>query len=319
MDLRTGQLPPDVAAAVRALAARAAAADGVAPLDEAALLALTAPTTPTLHLLTSAHAVAGTTTSADAAGTGVVGYAQVERGGAVGVAQLVVEPAARRRGLGRALLTAAVAAGAREAWAHGDLPAARALAAAAGWARAHELWRMSLDLRSRPQLGAEWPRGLVVRPFRPGRDEAAWLAVNARSFAGHPDQGRWTAADLAAREREPWFDPAGLLLAERDGELVGFGWAKVHPAGELGPDEVGELYVLGVDPHAQGVGLGRALTAAVLDHLAARGLSTAVLWVAGDSTAAIRTYHRAGFVRAALDVRYARDTAGSPGGATMEP
>jgi mycothiol synthase len=250
----------------------------------------------------------------------VVGYAFVDLGAAPPTAQLVVDPAARRRGLGRRLLDEAVAASAREAWAHGDLPAARALAAAAGFVPVHELWRMGLDLRRRPAVAATLPREVVVRPFLPGHDEAAWLAVNARAFADHPDQGRWTRHDLLAREREPWFDPAGLLLAERDGELVGFVWTKVHPAGELGPDETGEIYVLGVDPAAQGTGLGRALTAAGLDHLAASGRTAAVLWVAGDNAAAIRTYRRAGFERVALDVRYARrpsDTAGSRDGATM--
>jgi mycothiol synthase len=93
-----------------------------------------------------------------------------------------------------------------------------------------------------------------------------------------------------------------------------------HPAGELADEPVGEIYVLGVDPSAQGAGLGRALTSAGLDHLVGRGLGTAVLWVAGDNSAAIHTYRRAGFERTALDVRYARraaDVAAPPSGATM--
>lgn len=317
MALRTGPLSPADRAAVRELANRAAAVDGVAPLDEAALLALDDPSPAShLHLVASEEVRAPAPTSSDTS-VGVVGYAQVDAAAPVPTVQLVVDPAARRRGIGRALLEAAVVAGAREAWAHGDLPAARALAAATGFAPAEELWRMSLELSSRPADQVRWPRGIVVRPFRPGHDEAAWLAVNARAFADHPDQGRWTHRDLAAREREPWFDPAGLLLAERDGEPVGFVWTKVHPAGELGPDPVGEVYVLGVDPAARGAGLGRALTAAGLRLLDERGLRTAVLWVAGENAAAIATYRRAGFVPAASDVRYARDTTSSPAGATM--
>ena len=390
VDLHTvsGPIAPADRDAVLALAARAAATDGVAPLDEAALLALDDPASPALHLLVCAprtatprtatpevHGVLASCTSdiapspsatseedkvltrpsSDVAG-GMAGYAQVDRGGTVPTAQVVVAPAERRRGIGRALLDGAVAAagGALEVWAHGDLPAARALAASAGFVRVHELWRMALDLRGRPAgpgpggvgsasgsqvvhpgsgsqvvhpgSGSQvvhpgFGPGFVVRPFTPGHDEEAWLALNARAFADHPDQGRWTAHDLAAREREPWFEPAGFLLAERaDGTLAGFVWTKVHPAGEMAPEPVGELYVLGVDPSAQGAGLGRALTAAGLDHLVGRGLRTAVLWVAGDNAAAIRTYRRAGFERAALDVRYARrpeHTSGSPDGATM--
>ncbi|HEY0117688.1 MAG TPA: mycothiol synthase [Cellulomonas sp.] len=324
MDLRSVSGPLSAADrdAVRALAARAADDDGVAPLDEAALLALADPAAHTLHLLAPGDPVAPVD-SPDAAGE-LLGYAQADLGTVPPGVQLVVDPAARRRGTGRALLDAAVAAapgGALGAWAHGDLPAARALASSAGFAPVHELWRMALDLRGRPAVDAGLRPGLVVRAFAPGHDEDAWLAVNARAFADHPDQGRWTPHDLAAREREPWFDPAGFLLAERaEGTLAGFVWTKVHPAGELAAEPVGEIYVLGVDPSAQGAGLGRALTAAGLDHLVGHGLGTAVLWVAGDNAAAIRTYRRAGFERAALDVRYARRpqvTSGSPDGATM--
>jgi mycothiol synthase len=58
------------------------------------------------------------------------------------------------------------------------------------------------------------PAEVTVRPFAVGRDEDAWLAVNAAAFAEHAEQGAWTRADLAAREAEDWFDPAGFFLAE---------------------------------------------------------------------------------------------------------
>ena len=116
-----------------------------------------------------------------------------------------------------------------------------------------------------------------MRPFRPGRDEDAWLRVNARAFATHPEQGSWTAEDLRLREAEPWFDPDGFLLAWRGdpddgGVLLGSHWTKVHPPGDVGDEPVGEVYVLGVDPDAQGMRLGRALTDLGLAHLRGRGL-----------------------------------------------
>ena len=65
---------------------------------------------------------------------------------------------------------------------------------------------------------------------------------------------------------EPWFDPEGLLLAEdADGTIVGFHWTKRHDA------QQGEVYVVGIDPGAQGRGLGRLLTLAGLHHLWAPG------------------------------------------------
>jgi mycothiol synthase len=186
-------------------------------------------------------------------------------------------------------------------WAHGDLPPARALAAHRHLPVTRELWQMRRPLDpTAPPSGAVPAAGVTVRAFEPGRDEDAWLRVNARAFAHHPEQGRLTRADLADRMSEAWFDPAGLLLAEQDGRLLASGWTKVEP----GADE-GEIYALGVDPDAQGRGLGRLLTVLMLDHLTARGLHAALLYTEGDNAPAIAVYRAAGFERSAVDVVYA--------------
>jgi len=138
-----------------------------------------------------------------------------------------------------------------------------------------------------------------VRPFVVGQDDDAWLAMNARAFAEHPEQGRMTAADLSARQHEPWFRADDLLLAEHDGRLLAFAWMKVESG-----DDTGELYALGVDPAAQGSGLGRYLTARILDHLAARGLRRVLLYTEATNAAAVRTYTAAGFRRSRTDVQY---------------
>ncbi|MEN0130620.1 MAG: mycothiol synthase, partial [Brevundimonas sp.] len=203
-------------------------------------------------------------------------------------------------------------------WAHGDLPEARAFAAAAQMSVVRELWQMRLE----PLVGGLpvlLPTGVTLRAFVPGQDEEQWRRVNSRAFAHHPEQGRMTSADLRARENEDWFDPAGFLLAERDGQLLGSVWTKVHPAGEHGPEPVGEIYVVGVDPDAQGLGLGSALTAAGLDFLADRGLGAAILYTEADNAVAIRTYRRVGFERSATDVMFGSDTRRSPTGVTMSP
>ena len=63
----------------------------------------------------------------------------------------------------------------------------------------------------------------------PGDDEGAWLEVNNRAFAGHPEQGAWTVEMLRARERSPGSTPTGFLLAFDADGLAGFCWTKVHP------------------------------------------------------------------------------------------
>lgn len=279
------------------LAGEAEAADGVAPLSEAVVL----------HLRYGGDAASGNLLLYR--GAGLAGFAHLDppdppsgtapAGSRSG--ELVVHPAHRGGGLGRILATALleVAAGSEVlVWAHGDLPAAGRLAAAAGFSRARALWRMHRPLAT-PLPAPARPSGVTFRTFRPGQDEEAWLAVNARAFASHPEQGRWTRADLERREREPWFDPAGFFLAERDGRLVGFHWTKIH-----GAERAGEVYVVGVDPAGQGGGLGRALTLTGLHYLRERGLPTVILYVDESNTAAIRLYESLGFSHAGTDVMF---------------
>jgi mycothiol synthase len=62
--------------------------------------------------------------------------------------------------------------------------------------------------------------------------------------------------------------------------------------------------VVGVDPEAQGGGLGRALTLAGLHHLRGRGLGQVLLYVEADNLAARRLYERLGFDHVATDAQY---------------
>jgi mycothiol synthase len=136
------------------------------------------------------------------------------------------------------------------------------------------------------------PAAVRTRAFRPGNDEEAWLAVNNRAFANHPEQGGWDLGTLRAREEEPWFDPEGFLVYETGGALVASCWTKIHR--ELDPP-AGEIYVISVDPQHAGGGLGRALTLAGLDWLASKGLRHAILYVEGTNDAAVGLYRSLGF------------------------
>jgi mycothiol synthase len=216
--------------------------------------------------------------------------------------ELVVHPEFRRRGVGRALASAALGPGVR-LWAHGELPGAVALAASLGLERFRALWIMRRPLAA-PLPEVAMPPGVRVRTFRVGADEESWLRVNARAFADHPEQGGWTRADLERRERERWFSPEGFFLAERSGELVGFHWTKVHGGEAADTDAVGEVYVVGVDPSAHGIGLGKALTVAGLRHLRGLGLQAVMLYVDESNRAAVGLYERLGFERRSTDAMY---------------
>jgi mycothiol synthase len=174
-----------------------------------------------------------------------------------------------------------------------------------GFQAVRELWlmRRSSDAPS----SAEPPAGYTIRPYRPGVDDEGFLAVNAAAFACHPEQGSLDRRGLLERMAESWFDPAGFLVAERDGEIVGYHWTKVHKDSRRRP-ACGEVYVIGVDPSTQGSGLGRALLIGGLDHLRRRGLTEVVLYVEADNQGAVRLYERHGFTHAAVDtdVMYAR-------------
>ncbi|WP_078324784.1 mycothiol synthase [Mycobacteroides salmoniphilum] len=226
------------------------------------------------------------------------------RENATAMAELVVAPAMRRRGIGSAMIRQALGEGGEgtRMWAHGDLPEARALAAKLGLVALRRLHQMRRPLSDLPAVSVD--ASVVVRHYVGPQDDSDLLRVNNAAFAWHPEQGGWTQDDLSGRFAEPWFDPTGVFLAHdaQTGDLLGFHWTKKH----LDKPGVGEVYVVGVDPAAQGRGLGHLLTLVGLHHLADTGLSTVLLYVESDNGAALRTYERLGFEVSLTDAAYGR-------------
>jgi mycothiol synthase len=311
-----GHLDRPTVDAVHRLVDAATEADGVRPLSEHVMLHLRyGGEPPARHLLLRApdHQLAG--------------YAHVDVTDVVEgpSAELVVAPEHRGRGYGHALLEAAQRQspdGRLRLWAHGQHSGAAGLARSLGLEQMRSLWQMRRSLYA-ALPDATVPEGVVVRTFEPGRDDHAWLELNARAFAAHPEQGGWTIDDLHRRMREPWFDPAGFFLAEQSGQLVGFHWTKVHGGAPAAPPDaslphlhdgptghghepIGEIYVLGVDPKAHGIGLGRALSVVGLRHLRSLGLPEVMLYVEADNAAAIALYTGLGFTHWDTDVLFRR-------------
>jgi mycothiol synthase len=282
---------------VREILSAATEFDGIAPVGDQVVRELALERTK--HLL-----------AVDADG-GVHGYLNLTPE----MAELTVRPQARRRGTGAALIRAAQAEAGGDCsfWAHGTLAAAKATAAALGLTAVRELLQMRRSLDNVP--ATDIPDGVRIRTYAGASDDAELLRVNNAAFSWHPEQGGWTEADIAERRRESWFDPGGLFLAfEGDGEtLLGFHWTKVHADGAGPGQALGEVYVVGVDPAAQGKRLGHTLTVLGMAHLAQRLADVAdpavMLYVESDNTAAVRTYARLGFTVANTDTAYRSSTA----------
>ncbi|MEX1218291.1 MAG: GNAT family N-acetyltransferase [Acidimicrobiales bacterium] len=150
------------------------------------------------------------------------------------------------------------------------------------------------------QLRVELPLSVAdttldIRPFRLGIDDQTFLALNNRAFAWHPDQAGWTLQQLQERCAEPWFDAEGFLLHELEGKLAGFCWTKIHPATAT-EDEIGEIFIIAVDPEFHGQGLGRALTLAGLNFLHRQSVDVGMLHVEHVNIAAKTLYRDLGFI-----------------------
>ncbi len=285
--------------AIRAVIDAAREADGVAPVGDRVVREL--PHDRTKHLLA---------VDRDGADRQIVGYLNLVPSDTPAMAELVVHPQARRRGIGAAMARTGLSDGGQGAriWAHGNLKPARATAASLGLEVVRELLQMRRPLTDLPAVTT--PDGVRIATYSGPGDDAELLRVNNAAFAWHPEQGGWTEADIAERRGEPWFDPAGLFLAfnQDTSKLLGFHWTKVH-SGDLG-----EVYVVGVDPAAQGRKLGAALTLIGMHHLAQRlsgaAEPTVMLYTEADNTGAVKTYERLGFTVFSADVAYASRESG---------
>ena len=327
-----GRLDTDETAAVSLLVERATETDGVRPLSEHV----------SLHLRYGGDAgVRHLLLYGDGRGDRphLAGYAHLDITDAVAgsSSELVVDPTWRRQGVGHALVTAIqreTPDGRLRLWAHGEDFAASQLAASLGFTVSRELLQLRRSLFA-PLPRPELPEGVLIRTFRSGADNAAWVTLNSLAFAAHPEQGTLTVSDLERRMSEHWFDPAGFFLAERldpasgTARLVGFHWTKVHGSaghsheidnlppqvppdhgpgdhrhGDHGHEPIGEVYVIGVDPAEQGHGLGRGLTLIGLHHLRSLGLRDVMLYVEAENVAAIAVYERLGFTHWDTDVMF---------------
>jgi mycothiol synthase len=225
--------------------------------------------------------------------------------------EAVVHPQHRGKGLGLLILKEAIKICGKKTriWSHGDLPAAKAIAASL---KLERLWSNLLMSRS---LGEIQPVTFKyqIRTFIPSLDNQAFLDLNNKVFADYPDQGGWSEDDLKVRLNESWFDDKGFFVAEDKGELIGFCWTKIHGAhthshsggdDDHGHEALGEIYVLAVNPDYKGQGVGRDLTITGLNYLKYQGLNNVMLYVGVENKPAFNLYKSLGFNEFGSDVMY---------------
>ena len=241
----------------------------------------------------------------------LIGYAQVSVGNGSWALEMVVHPLHRSldSGVTRSLLKtsveqiAAAGGGHVHIWLsqrdHDTVEVLRE----EGFTRGRNLIQMRRRLPLERDLATQ---SIETRPFKVGVDEEQWLSVNNLAFAQHPEQGGWTRETLASRQQESWFDPNGFLLHFEGERLVGFCWTKVHLDVE---PPMGEIYVIGVDPAFGGRGLGKRICVAGLNHLAAKRLPIAMLYVDAENHGAVSMYEHLGFHPDHVDTAYVADIA----------
>jgi mycothiol synthase len=235
---------------------------------------------------------------ARAIGAAIIGHGELD---------LVIDPIFRGKGFGGVAVSGLLPTiqGEVAAWSHGDHPAARILATRHGFEAVRTL--LQLRLSPIPDAGVSGSsdastRSATIDAFDSSTDAAEWVALNARVFAGHPEQGTITGSDLRERMAESWFHAGDFLIArDASGTMIGYNWLKIEP----GADE-GEIYVIGVDASQAGRGLGRTLMRAGLERLRERGCSAATLYVEADNIAAVHLYRSLGFADRTVDVQYRR-------------
>ena len=245
----------------------------------------------------------------------IIGYAHLDQTDAVAgpAVELVVDPNHRKSGVGNQLLKEAIKiCGNRlRLWSHGDLPAASSLAIANNFIKIRTVVQMSKSLSQITPVG-DIDNAITIRTFLPGLDSDNWLTLNNKAFIDHPEQGNWRLDDLNLRLKEEWFDEQGFFIAEKDNQIIGATWTKIHGATshQHGQEEshdhsaIGEIYVTAVDPKYSHQGIGRLMSLTALNYLKYQGLANVILYVDEENTAALNLYKSIGFKQSGKDVLF---------------
>ena len=193
---------PELASRLEELAEQAERVDGMAPLSEQFLNGLTD------SRLQHRHLVAWV----DKKPCGVAGLDG-------STAELFIAPDFRGQGYGALLYDAAAETPNLQAWAHGNLPAAQALAHSRSLQVTRKLVVMGIGGEELAAVARPEDVPLTalnysesVAKWRQEFVEEQWLKANNEAFSWHPEQGGWDIDRLHRGMEADWFDPADVLF-----------------------------------------------------------------------------------------------------------
>jgi GNAT superfamily N-acetyltransferase len=140
-----------------------------------------------------------------------------------------------------------------------------------------------------------------------GPEDALGVAnVHVRSwqvaYRGLVDQAYLDGLEPAER-RETWkqglaryvWPERGTLVAEQDGEIIGFANLSTGRSTGRSTDAEAEIHAIYVTPAAWGTGAGRALLDEAIARLEEVGCTEVILWVLATNERARRFYEKAGW------------------------
>ena len=157
--------------------------------------------------------------------------------------------------------------------------------------------RRFLELRldfSKTDLLESSKLALRCRFMQPG-EEARLTDLQNRSFTGSWGYNPNTVDEIRVRVNLPNCSPADIILAFDSDKPIGYCWTRIN-FWDNSPDQgTGRIYMMGVDPHYRGRGLGRQLLLAGLSYLKSKDLRRVELTVDNENKVACTLYKSIGF------------------------
>lgn len=210
---------------------------------------------------------------------------------------VIVEPDARRQGIGAALVEAMEAA--LESTPDGPLilfpphgnEGAIAFLEALGFAYDHSFWRFGLDPDRAIPLPS-LPADITLSGYT-GDDILPYIDLINTSFADHPTPLRVTLEQIEHVHGKDNFDPAAIaILRDPADTMIGFCTTGIDR--ETDPP-TGHINLVGVLRDYRGRGLGRWLLLWGIERLRSKGITTIELSVDAENENAVGLYRSVGF------------------------